>query len=191
VQDDVWICVDRCGSSAYCPVGSTCQVRSDDMSGVCLPTNILQNRVLGDDCSDSGGSAACASGTGSCTQISPGNAICTDVCCRASDCGPGYFCSFNGNQSPSVYQGYDTAPVCWPQSGTHDRPPGAQCTANDQCESGFCDANLETCMAPCCHDTACPGGQFCQRAAVFLGGANTTTTRICLDQTPADPLEPM
>jgi hypothetical protein len=120
-----------------------------------------------------------------------GSKICTDVCCSQGDCPSGYSCSFDGNDTPGFYMGYDTAPICRPQTGAHDRPPGALCAANDECESGFCDRLLNLCISPCCHDGTCPNGTSCEQADMEIVAGHATRGRVCLNATPAESLSPL
>ncbi|MEW5854142.1 MAG: putative metal-binding motif-containing protein [Myxococcota bacterium] len=185
--NNVKYCTDRCGSNAYCGGGTTCQIIGD--TGLCLRLTSSQTRNIGDTCNGAADYLACEGGTDSCIAVASGK-ICTDACCRDSDCPSGYHCSLDGNDSPGPIGGYDTAPVCYPDgSGAHDRPAGAACTSNGQCQSEFCDRNLNVCVDVCCHDGTCPTGLRCEQALVTRAGGHQSFARMCLNLSPTQALE--
>jgi hypothetical protein len=178
-------CQDYCGSDAYCPSGTTCQLWGG-YSARCYSVLSAQARDFGQSCTNSG-SGYCRAGYWACVS-----GTCTKVCCRNSDCPAGYACALEGGDYPGPIGGYDTAPVCWPLgSGAHNRLAGAACTSNGQCASEFCDVSLGVCVDLCCHDATCPQGLRCESAVVTRSDGHQTFARVCLNLSPTDALEAM
>ncbi|MBI2377320.1 MAG: putative metal-binding motif-containing protein [Deltaproteobacteria bacterium] len=182
-------CTDRCGNDSYCGAGTTCQLWGGDHAS-CWTVLSLQDRDLGVPCNDS--TTRCRAGPRSCVELSPGNKICSKVCCSEADCPSAYHCSLAGNDTAGPRGGYDSAPVCLPDAaGAHNRPAGAACTANAQCSSEFCDRTLSVCVNLCCNDSSCPTGLSCESALVVRALGHQTFARVCLNETPSADLEAM
>ena len=180
-------CSDLCASDAYCATGTKCQAWGADL-GRCLKPLSFQTRDVGAACNDT--TVRCQAGTRACVEVSVGNRVCTDLCCDNSDCPGGYYCSLNGNDSPGPVGGYDTVPVCWPRTmGAQSRPAGAACDSNSQCASEFCDRGLGVCVDVCCHDATCPTGLVCEDVLVTRAAGHQSFARMCVNVTPAAPLE--
>ncbi|MEW5854140.1 MAG: putative metal-binding motif-containing protein [Myxococcota bacterium] len=180
-------CSDLCGSDAYCGNGTTCQNYVDN--GQCWKLLASQTFDVGTACNGATDYQKCMGGWENCITVGAGK-ICTETCCRDSDCPSGYHCSLDGNDSAGPIGGYDTAPVCYPDgSGAHDRPAGAACTSNGQCQSEFCDRNLNVCVDVCCHDGTCPTGLRCEQALVTRAGGHQSFARMCLNLSPTQALE--
>jgi hypothetical protein len=181
---NVRYCSDFCGADDYCGGGTVCANLGD--TGVCRR--------------DSGGTGFNGTCTfdaqcekGACVEFGPGNTRCTDICCANSDCAGGFHCGVEGTGSPGPIGGVDTVPVCMPDAGGNGgRQAGAACSSNDECAGEFCDAALGVCVDVCCNDSTCPLGLTCEDVLVNvdlqdIGGQSFV--RMCLNQTPADPLE--
>jgi hypothetical protein len=180
-------CTDYCGSDAYCGNGTKCMLWGSNFSQ-CLKVLSIQSLTSGDDCS---GTGYCEAGTQACVTLESSAEACTDVCCTNSDCQNNYHCSFRGNESPGPFGGVDGSPVCWPDASNNEgRQAGAACSANTDCASEYCENNLNVCVDICCNDFTCPSGLSCVDHIVTKESGNQTFARVCLNTTPADPLEP-
>jgi hypothetical protein len=181
-------CTDFCGSDAYCQNGTKCMNLGD--TGRCFP--VLASQDLGfDDVCQTARAFECESRA--CVEFAAGDPRCTDVCCDNGDCPAGFHCGVEGTGSAGPIGGVDTVPVCMPDdAGNGGRQAGAACSTNDQCAGQFCDANLGVCVDVCCNDNTCPAGLTCEDALVNVDLQNISGqsfVRMCLNQTPADPLE--
>jgi hypothetical protein len=55
--------------------------------------------------------------------------------------------------------------------------------------SEFCDVNLGVCVDLCCNDSVCPVGLSCEQATIERPDGHQTIGRVCVNLTPANPLE--
>jgi hypothetical protein len=166
--------VDCGGPCPSCPTGDACSAANDCQSGVC-------------------GGAGCAAGVASCCQAatctdSVSNANESDVDCggRCPDCATGRTCDGNGDCQSQVCAaggcGAGVARCCQAPSCDDDTRNadevdvdcggscnpcalGAQCGADTDCASGFCDGAL--CADP---GTCSDGARNGRESAVDCGG---------------------
>jgi hypothetical protein len=99
------------------------------------------------------------------------NGLCAAPCLIDSDCPNDYHCSTQGIDLTDGTWGAGvtatwTVPVCLPDefSGSHSGVGGDACTANGDCMSEFCDANLGICIDLCMFDSDCSNGLTCELA---------------------------
>lgn len=208
------ICIDHCGSDSYCSAtGTTCSIsRSAGIDGFCWPTTATNIGALpvGAACTTD---SECDHGF--CSQASDGTGICTEACVRDSDCPSGFSCSLQGEQLGSSFvqelpgtacsidsdcpEGLtcsingacqirltDTAPMCLPDvPGQSTALAGQGCAQNAECQSNFCDAELNVCVDICGSDSDCPSGLNCSLQTVEAlsnaqGLRQATAARICV-----------
>jgi putative metal-binding protein len=181
-------CTDYCGNNSYCGAGSSCQVWGSE-TAQCWTSLSFQTRDVGVACNDT--TVDCLGGPLMCVDLGGGSRICSRVCCRNSDCPANYYCSLNGPDLVGPAGGYDTVPACWPapSGAARNRPSGASCSSNDQCASEFCDRNLNLCFDVCCNDSDCPSGLLCNDASIIRTNGHQSFARVCVNMTPANPLQ--
>jgi hypothetical protein len=180
-------CSDLCGNDSYCAGNTTCQAWGT--IGRCWRELGVQDRAIGASCND-GQTVRCEGGPNTCITVAANNRICSEVCCENNDCPGGYFCSVRGPDAPGPVGGYDTVPVCWPNStGQGNRVAGQACTSNLQCRANFCDRTLGVCVDICCNDSSCPAGLTCESAMITRPDGHQLFGRACVNLTPAGDLE--
>lgn len=185
-------CVDYCDhhepdAGGGCATGTVCEPVSGP--GFMYATCRLDDngtRTTGQACT-----GGCLWGPNSCV-----NNVCAAPCGENSQCGAGFHCSLRGNrtavgtwsmQEPPGVAGQtavETVPVCLADSGAgaHDRPGGAACTQNGDCNSQFCDRRTNVCVDMCVTDSSCAVGLTCE--PVFLravAGTGITWGRACVN----------
>ena len=200
-------CVDFCdhhepGGAGGCAAGTACEILSFNFMGASMYASCRLDDngtgVTGDDCSN-----GCIWGANSCV-----NGLCAEPCGEDAHCQSGFHCGLEGNQIsvatwgagvPAAVVGepaMETVPVCLPDSGVgnHDRPAGALCVANGDCESQFCETNSGVCVSLCVSDASCPPGSFCERSYVRApagAGNGVVAARVCLASPSVQLLESM
>ena len=168
-------CVDFCdhhnpGAGGSCATGTVCEITSSSVLNTYMyATCALDDngtKVTGESCA-----GGCKWGAQSCV-----NNVCAQPCGSNIQCPGGTHCSLRGNSvstgvwstgTPTGVSGkpaMETVPVCLANSGagSHDRPGGAACTQNGDCESQFCEATLEVCVDLCVSDMSCAVGLACE-----------------------------
>jgi hypothetical protein len=196
---DYYECTDHCGNDSYCSNGTVCTTSGEFPNTLWRAEcrNPVGTLGLGQDCSSSG--FDCRSGFFSCLEVSPGTEICSQACCSNADCPNGYYCEVDTERFAGPSGGWNTVPMCWPDTDTGPRTAGTACSSNDQCASGFCDVNLNICIELCCNDNTCAAvnaSTTCEDARMVLPDrpgepSSLTFARVCLSQTPAEDLEAM
>ena len=140
--------VDTCQEAIPCEEDAECESGECNDAGFCTP-----NPCNNDD--------ECLSGE--CTDLG----YCTPpVCEEDSDCNNGFCNQDTGICVPGVPPECETnddclegefcnaANICVPQI-----PPGGECSADDECEFGVCDPELNICLGPDCEDPSdCESG---------------------------------
>ncbi|HEU0032981.1 MAG TPA: MopE-related protein [Kofleriaceae bacterium] len=195
-------CVDFCdhdevGAAGSCGPGAICEVQqSASPTGAAMFASCRLDdngtKTTGQSCT-----GGCKWGPASCV-----NNVCAEPCGDESHCPVGFHCSLRGNQQrvgtwdanePQGVAGQpavETVPVCLADSaGAHDRPTGAACTTNGDCESEFCEATLKICSQPCVTDASCSIGMTCDPVFVRTpptAGSGVVWSRMCI--TPSFPL---
>lgn len=79
------------------------------------------------------------------------NAICTQTCCKSSDCGDSFACAYYVNN------GEATRLCVIPQSGIGGGANGSACTSDSDCRSANCldYQGQHVCSDACCRDSDC------------------------------------
>ncbi|RLB47895.1 MAG: hypothetical protein DRJ42_24400 [Deltaproteobacteria bacterium] len=195
-------CIDYCshhdpGSDGSCAAGSICELRRivTATTRAMYATCQRDDNGAGTTGSSCAGSTSCLWGTQSCVS-----GICAEPCALDSQCPTGTHCSFQGGAvnlgtygatAPSYVAGMtatETVPVCLTNTGAglHNRQAGAACTQNGDCESQFCEATLNVCIAGCTSDSSCPTGLGCDTQYITTS-AGVTFARVCVSS-PVDAL---
>jgi hypothetical protein len=208
------VCLDHCGSDSYClAAGTTCAINRSltDINAYCWPESGpgIGALPVGSACT-----ADSDCDHGFCSQGSGGAGICTEACVRDSDCAAGFSCSLQGEQVTSSFvqplpgsscsvdsdcasgltcfqekcsiRLTETAPMCLPDvDGQGTAVAGQACSLNSDCQSNFCDSELDVCVDVCGRDADCPGGLTCSLQTVEtistdLGLRQATAARICV-----------
>jgi hypothetical protein len=149
-------CLDTCCSNANCAAPTTCRLVTVN-AGVpreswncAVPTGTLD---AGQNCGVDG---QCSSN--SCVPSAGGS--CRLPCCGKASCeaaGAGSACVYGLSVATN-----DRFKFCGNFAGA---AAGQACQTDPQCKSQVCDAELRTCVEPCCVDTDCPASQVCRPAA--------------------------
>jgi hypothetical protein len=192
-------CIDYCThdgtGNGGCATGTVCQIVSTpapsaSMYALCrLDTG---TRDTGAACS---ATQPCRFGAQSCVS-----GICAEPCALESHCPTGFHCGLDGNSvrvgtwgggAPAFVSGQpaiETVPVCLTDTGAglHNRPAGAACARNGDCESQFCERTLGVCITPCTSDGSCGAGLDCEPQYVQTA-AGVFLARVCMS-TPVDAL---
>jgi hypothetical protein len=168
-------CTDFCdhhqpGAAGSCATGTVCEIvaatgLSPFMYASCRVDD-NGTRTTGQSCT-----GGCLWGPSSCV-----NNVCAQPCGANLHCPGGTHCSMRGNSVASGVWGaglptgvtgqpaMETVPVCLANSGagSHDRPGGAACAQNGDCESQFCESTLHVCVDLCVSDLSCAIGLTCE-----------------------------
>jgi hypothetical protein len=205
---------DYCGTGAVCRLRRL----SDNIDGRCWPAGgpALGTTSVGQSCSSD---SSCDHGlcmtdpndssnycTGPCCEDSdcPGGYTCAVAgdqidtsyvypdprgisCTSDTDCtGQGGLC-FNNE---CAWRLVETSPMCVKDvSSQGSRVAGQACAQNSQCESNFCEKNLNVCVSVCCNDSTCPTGLTCDGQTVQTDDDRVSQVRVCMNMSTENIIE--
>ncbi len=151
-------CLDTCCSNTNCEPGSTCRVVSVALTN---PPHDVWACAVAPGTKDAGVTCVDNNECRSNACVPTGGGSCRSSCCGKSSCAtagfPGSRCIY-GPSSNDVYK------LCFGGSGS--TAVGAACQFDNECTTGYCDAELKQCADSCCVDADCPANQVCRPAGV-------------------------
>jgi hypothetical protein len=161
-------CTSFCNSSATGAVGDGCGddmtclfdlQRSANVHGCAVTTNTPGMLTGGEAC---GSDDECRSLNCDRICIGPG---CNQKYC-IDWCGSDVYCTDPGSTCRLARGSGNLDGRCWPVGGPFlgTGAVGSACTADSQCDHGFCSALTGTCSEACCSDNDCDGGFGCSLA---------------------------
>lgn len=148
-------CMDTCCQPSDCGGGTTCRVSTvaGHDSWVCGAPNPDGGNV-GQLCSNQD---SCKNDN--CLGVNQGR-TCRPTCCSAASCASQ---SFPNSHCRYVPSGLDKLKSCEPNiDGGSRAAVGAGCSADEDCQSEFCDPESKKCALPCCQDVDCPQDEACR-----------------------------
>lgn len=149
-------CVDTCCDPSDCAAPTQCRVSTVNghVGWACGAPNPGTTLDLNGDCS---GANASKCKNDNCVQPFS-TPRCTPTCCSASDCTA---LGFANNVCAYGTAGTDQLKWCFEPNGS-GKALGSTCTANADCASRYCDAELGRCANVCCTTTDCGSGESCR-----------------------------
>jgi hypothetical protein len=196
-------CIGVCNSNhpPYCPESMACYIVANPAQPPNLPpiwSALCINNTggdTGDPCTATGNE--CRNGPDACV-----NNRCAEPCCSDLDCPGGYHCSVDGNDqyvgtfTATNEDAVTTVPVCLPNAGgTGTLRAGAQCDANNDCLSRFCERDslagrggTGKCVELCCSDATCLNGTTCEAVWVVQPDGELANSRVCVHEPAPDRL---
>jgi hypothetical protein len=157
-------CFDTCCLAADCASGTTCRVTTTTFLPppahdiwVCAPSPAGADAGPGQSCQ----SATCLNDN--CVGSGVGR-VCRPSCCGKKDCET----QLSNNNAHCAYStsGTDQLKFCFLTTNTSGLPNGSDCGTSTQCQSDYCDAELQKCLSICCEDSDCPTGDVCRPSGV-------------------------
>lgn len=148
-------CVDTCCEPSQCASGTTCRILtlSTHVGWACGTPNGGGALDLAGACN--GNNANCKNDN--CVQPFSAAPRCTPPCCSASDCAA---LGFTNNVCAYGQAGNDHLKWCFEPNGG-GAAVGTTCSANADCASRYCDAELGRCANVCCTNADCGAGEVC------------------------------
>ncbi|MFH2010360.1 MAG: hypothetical protein ABI333_27425 [bacterium] len=164
------VCSRPCCTEYDCAVGAACLYHRGIKQ--CVPDRIYPAGYN----FTQGAGQACASGgpycrSGFCNYY---YGTCARTCCESTDCGVDECVWYFDEPTQYMFE------LCANAAGLPNAHTGTYCTAQDQCTSMVCVANL--CADLCCTNSDCPGGYLC--AQVLGQSSNPVATTVCQPGTP-------
>jgi hypothetical protein len=149
-------CVDTCCDPDQCAAGSTCRIATlnTHATWACGAPNGGGALDLNGACSAN--NANCKNDN--CVQPFSSSYRCTPPCCRASDCTA---LGFANNVCAYGQAGNDLIKWCY-EPNSSGKAVGTTCSANTDCTSRYCDAELGRCANVCCTNSDCASGETCR-----------------------------
>jgi hypothetical protein len=157
-------CADTCCSTAQqaseCASGTFCRFAAFPGTGFDTHETAWCGAKIG----NLAGGAFCAADN-LCQSGKCGVGQCEAVCRTSSDCGGSQACSYGA--APTLPMNTDIVAACVNATGT--TPNGGNCTANNDCQSAFCDG--AHCTEACVTDADCKSGMHCLPVILKVQGS--------------------
>lgn len=147
-------CVDTCCGPDQCASGTTCRIATvaTHVAWMCAPPNASASLDIGDPCT---ANADCLNDN--CVQPFSAGKRCTPTCCSANDCAA---LGLADNVCAYGQAGNDHLKWCF-EPNASGKAVGSACSANADCASRYCDAELGKCANVCCTSADCNTGESC------------------------------
>jgi hypothetical protein len=165
-------CLDTCCLVGACSAGTTCRVSTITSptpahdSWVCAPPPPGADAGDGQKCvsqSDCKNDNCIGSGLLPPDAGTPEPRACRPSCCNKQDCvtqlGAGSHCAYSTS-------GTDQIKFCFFTTKTSGLTKNQPCGTNTECQSDYCDAELQKCLEVCCADSDCAANEVCRPSGV-------------------------